>query len=110
MSKKIYHTLARWRLLLANVQALSEEQRTRLAGAGWNEERLAAAQALIEAYAAADTGHKQSAQTYRVASAAAREVEAELREWYRQATRLVKLAIKQADPANQARLEELLGL
>lgn len=42
--------------------------------------------------------------------AAARTTETAVRQWYSQASRLSRLAIKQADPANREQLQELLGL
>lgn len=96
--------------MLANLQTLSKKQQARLADAGWSAERQAAAASLVEAYAAANTGHKQKIQAYRAESAAAKTAEITLRQWYSQVTRLSRLAIKKADPDNQEQLQGLLGL
>lgn len=109
-STSIAALLARWRLLLTNVQTLNEEQLATLASAGWSAERLAAAATLLETYVAANTTLKQKIQAYRAESAAARNAETTLRQWYSQVTRLSRLAIKQADPDNRAQLQGLLGL
>ena len=109
-SNSIAETIARRRLLLANLQTLSKKQQARLADAGWSAERQAAAASLVEAYAAANTGHKQKIQAYRAESAAAKTAEITLRQWYSQVTRLSRLAIKKADPDNQEQLQGLLGL
>lgn len=110
LSTSIAAVIARWRLLLANIPALSAEQQSDLAGCGWDSERLAAAAALVEACAAAHTGQKQKTQAYRAESAAAYAAETALRQWYSQVTRLSRLAIKRADPDNHAQLRGLLGL
>jgi hypothetical protein len=102
--------MARWRLILANIQTLSEAQQQQLAEAGWNAEHLAAAAALVEACAVAHTRQKQKIQAYRAEAEATRSAEAALRQWYHQAARLSRLAIKQADPHDRARLQGLLGL
>jgi hypothetical protein len=95
---------------LANVQILSEAQLARLAQAGWNRERLAAAGDLVEAYAAADTQHQEQIQLYRTEHAAANNARALLNQWYKQVNHLTKLALRRSDPADQARLQQLLGL
>lgn len=102
--------VARWRLLLVNAQVLSQEQKARLAQAGWDAARLATAAALVEAYAAADTQHHQQTQAHRAERLAAANARISLSQWYSEASRLTKLAIHRSDPADQARLEELLGL
>lgn len=102
--------VARWRLLLANAQVLSEEQKARLAQAGWDTTRLSAAANLVEAYAAADTQHHQQVQAHRAERVAAANTRASLSQWYKEASRLTKLAIYRSDPADQVRLQELLGL
>lgn len=102
--------VARWRLLLANAQVLSQEQKARLAQAGWDAARLATAAGLVEAYAAADTQHHQQTQAHRAERVAAANTRASLSQWYKEASRLTKLAIYRSDPNDQARLQELLGL
>lgn len=109
-SRSIAATIARWRLLVTNVQDLDEPYQSRLAQAGWRAERIAATAELIEAYAEANTHQQQKIQAHRAASAAAQTTEAELRRWYQQAARLSKLAIQQTDPENQKQLKVLLGL
>lgn len=109
-SASIAETIARRRLLLVNLQTLSKKQQARLADAGWSAERQAAAASLVEAYAAANTGHKQKIQAYRAESATAQTAEITLRQWYSQVTRLARLAIKKADPNNREQLQGLLGL
>jgi hypothetical protein len=102
--------IARWRRLLANIQTLNAAQHRELAQFGWGADRLAAATSLVEACATAHTGQRQKIQAYRAAAAAAQTAEVTVRAWYQQAARRARLAIQQADPGNQARLEELLGL
>lgn len=109
-SKSLAAKIARWRRLLANIQTLNTGQHSELAQFGWGMERLAAATTLVEACAAAHTGQRQKIQAYRAAAAAAQTAEVTVRAWYQQAARRARLAIQQADPGNQARLEELLGL
>jgi hypothetical protein len=109
-STSIAARLARWRLLLTNIQTLSVEQQTLLSSAGWSAERLTAAANLVEACTAANTNLKQKIQAYRAESVAAHNAETTLRQWYSQVTRLSRLAIKQADPDNRAQLQGLLGL
>jgi hypothetical protein len=109
-SKSIAETIARWRLLLVNLQTLSKKQQARLTDADWSVERQSAAASLVEAYAAANNSQKQKIQTYRAESAAAQTAEINLRQWYSQATRLARLAIKKADPNNREQLQGLLGL
>ena len=109
-SSSIAETIARWRLLLVNLQTLSKKQQARLADAGWSAERQAAAASLVEAYAAANNSQKQKIQAYRAESAAAQTSEITLRQWYSQVTRLARLAIKKADPHNREQLQGLLGL
>jgi hypothetical protein len=109
-SSSIAETIARWRLLLANLQTLSKKQQARLTDAGWSAERQAAAASLVEAYAVANNSQKQKIQTYRAESAAAQTAEITLRQWYSQVTRLARLAIKKADPNNKEQLQGLLGM
>ncbi|MFN8457255.1 MAG: hypothetical protein U0401_21780 [Anaerolineae bacterium] len=102
--------IARWRRLLTNLPSLAAAQQGELAQFGWGAERLAAANALVEACAAAHTGQKQKIQAYRAAAAAAQTAEVTVREWYQQAARRTRLALQQVDPDNQAHLRGLLGL
>ncbi len=110
LSNSIAAMIARGRLLLANIQTLSESHLSELAAFGWTAERLAAAAALVEATAAAHTGQIQQMQRYRAEAAAAAEAELSTRRWYNGVARRSRLAIKQADPANRDRLRGLLGL
>jgi hypothetical protein len=110
LSESIAEMLARWRQLVDNVATLDSAVVARLNTAGWTVERLAAARALVEAYAAADTAQQVAIQAYQQAAAQLKaDVEA-LRVWYSHAKQLIKLAIKAQDPTNQTQLHELLGL
>lgn len=109
-SRSAAETIARWRLLLTNAQAINGQHGAKLAGYGWNGERLAAAAGLVENYVAAEMNQQQQVQAYRAELTAAREAEMALRQWYDQAARLAKLALQQSHPATQAQLKELLGL
>lgn len=109
-SESIAAMIARGRLLLTNIQTLSESHLNELAAFGWTAERLAAAAALVEATATAHTGQIQKMQSYRAEAAAAAEAELSTRRWYDGVARRSRLAIKQADPANRDRLRGLLGL
>jgi len=110
LSDSIAEMLARWRQLLDNVATLDSAALARLNAAGWTAERLAAARALVEAYAAADTAQQVAIQAYQQAAIQFKTNVAALRTWYSHAKQLIKLAIKAQDPADQAQLHELLGL
>jgi hypothetical protein len=103
-------TIVRWRRMFANAQNLEETQKTRLAIAGWPAERIASAAALVEAFAQADTRRQETIQTYRAQVAIAKAAELELRQWYKEARQLVRLAIEQADPEGKEQLRNLLTL
>lgn len=109
-SRSAAETIARWRLLLTNAQAINGEHGTQLAAHGWNAARLEAAAALVEGYVAAEMNQQQQVQAYQAELSAAKEAEMALRHWYDQATRLSKLALQHSHPATQAQLQELLGL
>lgn len=109
-SRSTAETIARWRLLLTNAQAINGEHGSQLAAHGWNATRLAAAAALVEGYVAADMNQQQQIQAYQAELTTAKEAETTLRQWYGQATRLSKLALQQTNPATQEQLQELLGL
>lgn len=102
--------IERWRLLFTNGKSLKPEHLEQLVLAGWDAVRIDAALVLVEAYSSADTIQQQSIRSYEAERTAAREAEAALREWYRQARRLCKLAVKKMDPDNREKLFRLLGL
>lgn len=109
-SRSAAEIIARWRLLLTNAQTINGEHGAHLAVHGWNAARLEAAEALVEAYVAAEMNQQQQVQAYQAELTAAKEAEMALRHWYDQATRLAKLALQHSHPATQAQLKELLGL
>lgn len=102
--------IARWRLLMTNMQTLDAGQQALLTGAGWTTDRLMATTSLVEAYAAADTAQQEAIHTYHGMVNQAKDTELALRDWYSKAARLSKVAIKTADPNNKTELLELLGL
>ncbi len=110
LSQSAAETLKRWRQLVDNAQALDDEATAQLSVAGWPAERLVAARALIQAYAAADTAQQAAIQAYKEASNHFKADLAALRAWYRRAAGLIKMVVKDTDPADQAQLRELLGL
>jgi len=103
-------TLKRWRQLVSNAQTLDEGDAALLSAAGWDAERLVAGSELVENYAAADTDQQVAIQNYQAASAQFGADLEVLRVWYTRASRLIKVAIRDTDPAGQAQLRELLGL
>jgi hypothetical protein len=109
-SQSTAEMLKSWRQLVDNARTLDDEAAAQLSAAGWPAERLVEASALIEAYAAADTAQQAAFQAYGEASNLFTADLAALRAWYRRAASLIKIAIKHADPADQAQLRELLGL
>jgi hypothetical protein len=109
-SRSTADTIARWRLLVTNVQALNDEQKSRLAERGWDADRLAATAALVEAYVAAEMNQQQQIQAYQAEVTAAKEIELALRQWYHQAARLTKVALRQTSLATRDQLRDLLGL
>jgi len=110
ISKSATELIARWRLLFANTQTLSRQQKVRLVNAGWHDERLISAAALVESFAAAHATQQQQTRAYWAELAVAKEAEIALRKWYWQAIRRSKLAIQQANPSNRDQLHQLLGL
>lgn len=103
-------TIFRWRRRLANVDHLDDEHKEQLAAAGWTAERIAEAAALVEAFASADTKQQEAIRAQQAQQATAKAAEISLRKWYRDARKLIGLAIDEADPQNQDKLRELLGL
>ena len=101
--------ISRWTLMFTNAGTLDQAVQDTLAAAGWDNTRIAAALALVQAYAAADTAQQQAIQAYQAQSATAKSAQDATATWYRQAARLCKLAIQRADPPNAAQLRELLG-
>lgn len=101
--------IARWSLLFTNASGLEQSVQDALTAAGWDAARIAAALALVQAYANADNAQQQAIQAHQAQSAAAQAAHAAAYQWYSQAARLSKLAIKRADPANAVQLRELLG-
>ncbi len=102
--------ISRWRQLAANVPQLKPDQTAALTAAGWGEGRLTAVNALVEAYAAADTAQQSAIQTYQKTSGQYKTDVETLRVWYNRARKLSAQAIKDNDPGNQHNLRELLGL
>jgi hypothetical protein len=109
-SESTAEKLKRWRQLVDNALALPTAAGALLAAAGWPAPRLTAAQALVEAYAAADTSQQAAIQAYQAASGRFTADVAALSAWYTRAAGLIRVAIKDAGPADQAQLRELLGL
>lgn len=101
--------IARWMVLFTNAGTLDQSVQDTLAIAGWDDTRIAAALALVQAYAAADNAQQQAIQANQAQSAATQTAHDAAAAWYRQAARLCKLAIQRADPSNAAQLRELLG-
>jgi hypothetical protein len=88
---------------------LKADQAALLDAAGWSAARVTAAQALVEAFAKADTDQQAAIQTYQqLSDKQTADIEA-LRAWYTTAG-LSKRAIKDADPDNHQQLLELLEL
>jgi len=109
LSRSTAERLKRWRLLVDNAQALDEELAAMLGAAGWPAERLAAAGELVQAYATADIAQQAAVQAYQIASTQFKTSLEALRVWYSLASRLIKIAIRDLDPAGQDQLWELLG-
>jgi hypothetical protein len=109
-SRSMADKIAQWRRMLVSVQAFSQAQQVRLAEAGWNSERLAQAANLVEAFAGANTYQKEQMQLYRTELTAAQEAEAAVRQWFKEASRLSRLAIRRTSRANEAELRQLLGV
>jgi hypothetical protein len=109
-SKSATATIVRWRRMFANAQNLAEDQRARLANAGWPAERITSAAVLVEAFAQANTRHQEAMQAYQAQSNANKDAELELRGWYKEARQLIRLAIEQVDPDDKERLRQLLTL
>jgi hypothetical protein len=110
ISRSAPATITRWRRMFANAQNLEEIQKTRMAAAGWPAERIAAAAALVEAFAQADTRQQEAIHTYHAQITATKVAEQELRAWYKEARQLVRVAIEHADSEDREKLHALLGV
>jgi hypothetical protein len=110
LSDSTAERLLRWRQLLDNAQMLDAALAAQLSAAGWTAERLTQTVALVEAYAAADTAQQAAIQAHQEAAAQLKTAVTALDDWYARAARLIRVAIKDSAPANQAQLRELMGL
>jgi hypothetical protein len=80
-------TIVRWRILFNNALQLSSSKKNLLDKAGWTDERLINAAALVEIYAEANTGQQAQIHAYRAERAAANAVESLLQRWHEQMLR-----------------------
>jgi hypothetical protein len=102
--------IKRWRARVDIAAQLAPDKAALLDAAGWSAARVTAAQALVEAFAKADTDQQAAIQTYQqLSDKQTADIDA-LRAWYTTAAALSKRAIKDADPDNHQQLLELLEL
>ncbi|MBI1879168.1 MAG: hypothetical protein HYR94_13265 [Chloroflexi bacterium] len=65
---------------------------------------------LSEAFAQADTRQQEAIHVHHVQIATAKAAELELRQWYRDARQLVRVAIEQSSSNDTSQLRELLAV
>jgi hypothetical protein len=109
-SEATAEVIKRWRSRVDVAAKLAPDKAVLLDAAGWSAARVTAAQALVEAFAEADTDQQAAIQTYQQMSDQQTADIEMLRSWYTTAAALCKCAIKDADPQNHQQLMELLEL
>lgn len=109
-SQRTVDLISRWQQMFTDVQNLEEAQQERLARVGWTAGRIADAQALIDSVAVADIEQQEAIGAYRAQFVACKEMENKLRELYKEARAVARLAITQAGPEERAQLQETLAV
>lgn len=109
-SKATADVIAHWNTMFTNGGTRPEPQKTLLANAGWDADRLTAALDAVEAYSNADIAQQVAIGHYQARSEQQKTDVESLRQWYSIASNLCRIAIKRVDPANSQQLLEILGL
>lgn len=109
-SESLEACLSRWWQMMANTQNLNETQAARLAAAGWDAERLAVAAALVETLALVDSKYKEAIAAHSTQQWTTTRSEHALRQAYKEARQLIRVAIDEAGLENKKQFKALIGL
>jgi len=98
------------RKLFTNALGLAEVHKQRLAEAGWDGDRLTEALEQVNTLVATDGKRREASVARRNQQTAAMQTERELRDDYKEARELIRVAIGEADLDDEEEFKKLIGL
>ena len=110
VSQTIAAELNRWRGTWANALHLEPGAQARLAARGWPVERLTESAAMVETVANLTSKQQEAMQAYANQRQATKEIELELRRWFKEGRALIRVAVQQAEGQSDGEVRRLVGV